>query len=266
MLNRMRILGAAVAAVSMGTMASAASIGFNFSGGNGNEGAASTSLLAATDSAGFVPQTNWNNLPNQSGASIPLVNNAGAATVASVTYASNNTWGRSATAGDGNSILLGKYLDAGTNAPAQILPATINVVGVPYAQYDVYIYARRNETAQATDPGPNFPGFASDYTVQGVTQSVRTGDAGVTNPGGVETFSSFVLADAALATSTIGNYVKFSNVSGATLNIVANASAGNWRSPVDGIQIVQTPEPGTLAFLGLGVAGCLGMRRRRNAD
>ncbi|MGI8602050.1 MAG: PEP-CTERM sorting domain-containing protein [Verrucomicrobiales bacterium] len=223
-------------------------IGLNFSGGAGSEAPdPDVDTVDAGEVTGVVPQANWNNAQGASGALTGLVDSTGAATGVDVFFASNNTWGRNLTPSPTND-LLSDYLDAGTGTPANV-----QFQNVPFSLYDVYIYTRRNENADPNDPTPaDGPGRFSDYTVNGVNVDVLTGDVQ----------NSFVLA----TSTVIGNYVKFDNVTGATLDIFANLDAANsFRAPVDGVQIVeQIPEPASLGLLGATLLSLLALRRQRS--
>ena len=241
-------VGSVLAACSVAD-AQSRSIGVNFSGGAGSEAPdPNVDNVAAGQVTGVVPQANWNNAQGASGTVANLVNDTGAASGASLTYASNNTWGRDLSDTPNNN-LLSDYLDGGTG-----VPVTVTVANVPYPAYDVYIYTRRNETADPADPTPaDGPGRFSDYTLNGVTQNVLTGDIR----------DNFLQA----TDTVIGNYTVFRGVTGSTLSLTANTNAGNFRAPVDGLQIVEVPEPASLGVLGggavLGGLGLLGRRRRK---
>jgi hypothetical protein len=120
--------------------ADAASVGLNFRRGSGEQD------MAASESAGVVPQMNWNNsdgmASGDSGANISgptagaLVDDTGAAVPGlSITWTSNGTWS-SPNAGAGDLNLMSGYVDDTGSAGDTVL----NVSGIPYAHYDVYAY------------------------------------------------------------------------------------------------------------------------------
>src|SRR5687768_9274746 len=175
------IAAAAVLALGSAAHAQFNSIGVNFSGGAGDE-PDPDQVTPVTGTTGVVPQANWNNAQGATGTLANLIDDTGAATGASLTFASNNTWGRDLSATPTND-LLSNYLDAG-----EANTATATVSNVPYAVYDVIVYARRNE-----NPDLGNANRFSDYTVNGVSQTVLTGDVR----------DSFV----ASTPTTIGNFV-----------------------------------------------------------
>jgi hypothetical protein len=122
--------------------ATAVNLGLNFAATDPNAGESS---LNSGDVAGVVPQSNWNNLtgPNGSAASGLVLDN-GAASTASVTWASPNTWRSTANnafpAGP-NRVLTTGYLDSNNTAAGGV---NITVNGIDAAirapAYSVYVY------------------------------------------------------------------------------------------------------------------------------
>src|SRR5438552_17650587 len=91
MKNRTTIIVAAMASLLSATAANAAtSFGASFLG----RGA--TTILYRDETAGFVPQANWNNInsgdPPVPGVSAPLVDSTGAFTDVRVIYQANDSW------------------------------------------------------------------------------------------------------------------------------------------------------------------------------
>ena len=220
----------AVASTSLISGAFAASIGVNFSGGDFGTPAP----LAATDTAGVVPQQNWNNEGGHSGSLAALVDSSGGAVSTTVTWSSGNTWANGdQSLGGANNALLSNYLDGGSGGPA-----TVSLANVPYAFYDVYIYTQRDGVA------------TSDYNVDGVTKTVQVAGSGFYNANG------FVLDTA----TTTGDYLVFHGLSNAAPVLIS--SQVNFRSPIDAIQIVSVPEPASIGLLGITGLGVLARRRR----
>jgi hypothetical protein len=134
-----KVLACAVALFSAAS-AAADSVGVNFRRGTGQEN------MAPTESAGVVPQMNWNNTDGvatgNGGANISgpvmnsLINGSGTAVPGlSFTWSANGTWS-APNAGPGNPNLMAGYLDDTGTAGDTV----ISVTGVPYAFYDVYAY------------------------------------------------------------------------------------------------------------------------------
>ncbi len=218
--------------------ARATTIGMNFDGGGGNSGTGAIDPGLVTGTAGVVPQANWNNLNGASSAAVTLNDSTGAATTATVSWSSGNTWSNgeaNGNPGNQNALLLNNYLDGGSGGAA-----TVTLSNIPYAHYSLYIYTMRDG------------GATSDYTVNGVTQTVQVGGSGFFNSNG------FVLDTA----SAEGDYLIYSGLTASSVTLLA--SQFNSRSPVDGIQIVPTavPEPSSLALLAVGAVGLTILARR----
>jgi hypothetical protein len=119
----------------------AASIGINFRRGGPNF----EQNMAATESAGFVPQMNWNNsdgaATGSGGANITgptvnsIVDNTGAVVPLTLTWSANGTWS-SPNSGPGDLNMMAGYIDDTGTAGDTVL----TVSGVPYQYYDVYTY------------------------------------------------------------------------------------------------------------------------------
>lgn len=224
-------------------------IGLNFSGGAGTEAPdPDVDTVDVGEVTGVVAQDFWNNGQGANGSLGSLTDSTGTVSGATVTWASTNTWGRNITPSPTND-LLSDYLDGGSDG-ATPGGATVTFSNVPFSLYDVYVYIRRNESSDNTQGGRN---FLSDYTVNGVTQNVRTGDVR----------DAFVPA----TEFDIGNFVKFENVSGSTLTMAANTGTANFRSPVDGVQVVEQviPEPASATVAAIGMMSLLGLRRFRRS-
>jgi len=239
-----------LAAVAMATLAlaatsgNAASIGVNF----GRNQASDT--LASTDTAGVVAQDNWNNrLGGGSGASQVWDDSGGLLTTTVAVSTPWNHYSGSGTATADHKLMSGN-LD-GNNTST--LSATFN--GIPYAEYDVYVYF------DGSNGGDQREGT---YTVDG---NAKTGIdlAGAT-------FSGTFIED----TGNGGNYLKWSGLTNPNIVVVSAKPIDGPdpvdRAPMNAIQIVEAtapptiPEPMTMLAVGMSVAG-LGryVRKRRRA-
>jgi hypothetical protein len=230
--------------------AGAASIGVNYTGGGNNSSPAVS--LASTDAAGVVPQTNYNNFAGGSGTALALIDSAGAASGATLTYGSGGTYssigGAAIAPADGNEKLNTGFIFGN---------ATVTVSGVPYSRYDVYVYmlndaAGRVETTSLTAGGP--------------AQTFYGGSAAANDAGHVDqnaatpyVYTRTISTDVAVPT-TAGDYVLFSGLTTPSFQFTTAATGNGY---LNGFQIVQNvPEPAALGFLGLASLAALTCRRR----
>jgi hypothetical protein len=251
-------------------VATAQSIGIDWFGGNGTGD--QTALLAG-ESAGVIPQTNWNSFlddPAVASETFPLNLGNGTASGASVTFSgSPNDWDTNitATTSMNNKMMLG-YIDTNdtsiTTVAVNGLPASFTGPG-----YNVYVYYDGDNGTQHR---------VGRYEINGVSMWGR--DAGVnfdgtftqgqtaTDPAPGMSGTGLDNLAAAVATVPAGNYMVFGPLTSAnfTLNVQASASAGGTnRAALNGMQIVAVPEPSTIALVVMGALGGLGLliRRRR---
>ena len=193
-------------------------IGINFLG-------TSTSLMAATETAGVVPQTGWNNAVGAARSTpLPLVDDAGKATTASVTWTANNGWMTPITDSPGNARMMKGYLDNNNTSIT-----TVTVTGLPAAAYDVYVYSDGDNKAYTRTASYKLTGPGIAEKTIGLTDAPN------------RNFSGTFIQGA----GTAGNYVKF-NFSGTqfTLTAIPGTSTNlNVRAPVNGIQIVNASVP-----------------------
>lgn len=144
---------------------SATGIGVNFTGGgNGGSGAVS---MNSTDTAGAFPIANYNNENGGSQSGVTLNNGTGAASPVTLTYTSGGTWnsvGSGVTPATGDQKLNdGFVLTSGTT------PADFQLRGIPYANYDVYVYelndgSGRIETTTDVNSGVSVVGSSANPT------------------------------------------------------------------------------------------------------
>lgn len=197
-----------------GSGAAAGSIGIKFVGN-------SPTLMAASETAGVVAQSHWNNAAGAtSGTPLALVDRSGASTTATVTWsAPGGMWMTPIADQAGNARLMKGYLDTTTTSST-----TVTMAGLTRRVYDVYVYADGdNRTFDRT----------ASYTISGsgiTTTTIALTDAANTNFG--TTFTR--------AINSAGNYVRF-RVTATGFTIVAAPTEpvdGTRRAPVNGIQIV----------------------------
>jgi hypothetical protein len=256
------LLAGVVAALSQAT-AFGVELGLNFAATDPD---AATSSLNAADVAGVVPQANWNNLTGATGANVGVLNynNGGAAvaSTASVTWSSPNTWrsgANNAIPAGPNRVLTSGYLDS-TDTSAGGASVTVSNIDAALRSpgYNVYVYFVSDSPA---DRG-------GGYTINdGSGAQVKYGSTLATPASFIEDPGTD--ADASLD----GTHLVFRNLTGASFTLTSDATlvtvgAGNgFRAPINAIQIVTVPEPGSMALVVSGGAALVGsvrsMRRRR---
>ncbi len=188
--------------------------------------------------AGVAAQGNWNNTTGHASSAADLLDNTGSTTTADVTWASANTWNTGSTAvpNNNNTDLMQGYLDDGGEG------FSVEVTEVPYALYDVIVYL---STDQTDDPAT----ATNNARING-------GDAvyAATPKSGYDPVAALIEATGTdVGSATPGaNYIKFGGISGASFTIDGVARDGTNRSTIAGFQVVEIPEPASLALLSLG--------------
>jgi len=188
-------------------------IGIDF---NGN----STSVMAASETAGVVAQSHWN-----SGAGavrttpLALADASGRATTASVTWTANGVWTLPIADEPGDMRMMLGYLDTSSTSET-----TVTVSGLPSGSYDVYVYVDGDNHGYTRTANYRVTAAGSGQAVIGATDTANVNFSG--------TFTQ--------ASGTAGNYVKFA-ISGDGFTLVATPSTGTnptLRAPVNAVQIV----------------------------
>lgn len=214
--------------------------------------------MATTDLAGAsgVRVGNWNNFSQPNGTATLLG--------ANLKYEDGTTVGGLFVAtSNGNNI--SSQVDNGTINDARMYSGnadmqdtglvTISLSDIPFSLYDIYIYARG--TTSTRGGSISLTGGPTYYVKNGA----RANDDG----------SGYVLITSTSWTSggadvSAGNYARFENLSGAnqtiTLETLNMGAESPQRMSYAGFQIVQVPEPTSVALLLAGT-GLLCLRRRR---
>ena len=181
----------------------------------------SGSLMAGSESAGVIAETNWNNAQGAVGGGLSLNDVSGRPSGATAAWSANNDYSTTISDTAGNYRMMKNYLDT-----ANTSTTTVTVSGLlPNTNgWNVYIYYDGNN--QETREG--------NYTISGsgiITASVIGYDAA-----NVDFSGSFIRAN-----NSSGNYFLFSipNVSGFTVSATPiNNGATAPRAPINGIQII----------------------------
>lgn len=211
-----------MAAAFFGTLASQSqaageSISINF-GTNEPNGTISDSSSAGLEAA---PGSNWNQFSGASQSTAQnLKDNNGDATGATVTWSSKNTWRGGDTPSTGDGQMLKGYLDDGSGI-------TINVSGVDFLTYGVYIYCN-TDTANGNFSAKTVNGVS--YTWNGTSTVAGSAAWGATGTFG----------QAVEGTNTL--YVEGQTSPNLSITAPSNTSGSGTRGCIAGIQIVNTYE------------------------
>jgi hypothetical protein len=204
------------------------SIGINFAGRQWSIGGNTPQALAYTDTAGAVPQQNWNNVDpggHNSGTTLQIVgpnagaisDNSGTSTSLSLTYTAQGMWSMNKTSGlIGNQQLMNGYSDFESSANG-----SCRIDNITYSFYDVYVYISADSN-----------GRTAGVSINGGTQYfLKTAASGYN-------FSNPLLQGAATdqASATNAHYIYFHNVSGSSLQIDITRYGSN--IGLAGVQII----------------------------
>ena len=177
--------------------------------------------MAATESAGVAPRTNWNNASGVSGSGLSLHDETGVVNGASLAWSCNNVWSTSITDAAGNFRMMKGYLDTSNTSVT-----TVSVTGLLSnpAGYSVYVYFD-GDNGGATRK--------ASYRISGA--GITTATINGTDSGGVNFSGAF-----RQASNSPGNYVKFTiKATGFNLSAIpGSATDGVQRAAVNGIQII----------------------------
>jgi hypothetical protein len=175
--------------------------------------------MGAAEVAGVVARFNWNRAVGASrGTPLALVNETGATTAATMTWAANGGWATPIVDHAGDPRMMKGYLDTSSASVT-----TVTIGGLASNTYDVYVYVDGDNRTYAR---------SAEYTISGAGFTATTR---LTDPPNTDFSGTFTKA----ATST-GNYVKFT-ITGSGFTLTAKPVTGTnatLRAPVNGIQIV----------------------------
>lgn len=212
-----------------------AQIGMQFQG--------SGTALLATDSAGLssVAQTNWNVLTGSSFTNHALSDSTGASTTATLSGSANGGYfagGSSAPPAGNAKLASGELYNGWPGSP------TLTVANIPYATYDVYVYAAIDATGRA-------------QTVSLTPSGGSTSSYSFTTEGGGSAWT--------VATSTwngtgtqpslpSANYVHFTGVSGSSFTLSWGAPGNGGMNGIQIVPVTTTTYPVGVQFQGSGTA------------
>lgn len=203
--------------------AHARTIGVNFDSGS--------HAVQATDAPGLVAGANWNNVSGSSGSGIVLRDDAAAATAASLSFSAGFSYagfGVPATANSGTNTMYRAGI-GGANAAAE---ASVTVTNIPYAVYDVYVYASADSTA------------ISELSVTDGTTTYYYASAGAAN-GGAGSLLQTTSTSSGSPTVGPAQYQVFSALAAPSFTLTQAGSVGGVLSNnLFGLHIVEVLTPG----------------------
>jgi hypothetical protein len=234
--------------IALSSAASGAIIGVNFTGGT--FGGSPPVSLGSTEFAGVIPSANYNNVASaNTGAPISLFDDSGTATTMTLTitgavgpYSTISGAGINPQGGD-------EKLNTGFLAGN----STLTLTGIPYASYNIYVYALNDNESRVQATTVNGLTFYHDSpnAASRVDQNLAT-----------DYVYTLVTSTNPAAQTVNANYVLFTGLSGQSQTISVNATGNGF---INGFQVVQVPEPGTAFFALSSGLLVLGLSRRREA-
>ncbi len=219
----------------------------------GNYGSPATPALAANQTAGVVPQDNFNPIgltggaEATSGTDLALVDAGGNATPVTLSFTSDSAWWNSANSTPNEILLDGESKTSGTG---NVMTYTLN--NVPSGSYDLIVYILNDDASLVN----------ANYTV-GATTYYVTEQGG----SGIDT-GAFTQASNTNSSGPrdVGNYVEFYGISPSAGSIELSGvspGGGNANAAVNGFQLLSAPEPASLAILAVASGALLLLRRQR---
>jgi len=194
--------------------------------------------------AGVAPAVGWLN-SWWANPTTDLTDDSGSATTMDIAYQSYGGWSLGGHPGQDadttyNKELLNGYMNSGY-APWSpwITYSEVALSEIPYALYDIIVYF-----------SSDVAGRAGDVTDLTATLSFNTlGPASVNDPSGNAVLVQ--TTDHAGTYATAANYAVFSGRSGASQTVRVQMRDDDQWGGIAGIQVVEVPEPASLALLGL---------------
>ncbi len=234
-------LCAVLVGISAASQLKAQNYGINFLGNTSDN---------VTSVAGVVPIPGWNNIPMSfSSGSIASSDNSVNATLtmSGAGWPGDGGWHSGLTSDGANNSLLDGYVDSGSGGNGG---ATATITGLTSGQlFNVYVYtfADTCRPQNNTDKLPNFSvNGITDYVpalgIADVTYTVGDNEDGGGFNGFVEGMMTNVNINQQINPANYGNYIAISNVvpSGGAITIGTEADGTSFRSPLCGIEIVDT--------------------------
>ncbi len=195
--------------------------------------------MAASEVAGVIPQSNWNQAGIANSGELPgLLDSNGKVTSALVQWTATNTYFTPIPDEPGNDRMMKGYLDN-----SNTVPSTVSISGLPpqFKHYDVIAYFDGGNaplTGGATT--------VSNYRLTSVEDGVVQGCGGETREGstitgmdahGVDFSGTFLQASG----TSNGNFVEFLNCAGSGFNLApvhGGSTYNQVRAPINGLQIL----------------------------
>ncbi len=183
--------------------------------------------LYPEETAGAVPQVNWNALSNPKGTVAEVTDSAGKKIPVTLEWSAGNTWGKFVGDESVDVRLLKTYLDGGSGGK----PATVKLKGIPYKSFDLYIYFAGK---------PKIPS-KSTYKVNDINHTICVAPAETGLKQATELDGEKPSEEAS------GTYLIINGLAGdidlTTVNHGWNGDkSGDFRSPLAAIQIVDTSD------------------------
>jgi hypothetical protein len=207
--------------------------------------------MAATDVAGVVAADNWTNVLGLDPTAANLVDDSGSATTMDIALAGTGSdgWmmgedGYTSPSSD-DALMMHAARAVGGNEGS----FTLELTDIPFAEYDVYVYVSR---------AFGWGGGEASTTIGSTSYfySTPNDDDDVSDlPGGYVRSTS-----TSNASFPEASYVLFEGLTASSLDLVQTDLSSGEEIGITGLQIVEVPEPASLAILGLGGL-CLLSRR-----